>query len=318
VSFTIALVPAFNGGSYLRPSVESLLAQTRIPDRIIVIDDASTDDSISTIKDFEESGAIEIRRNECNLGKAESLNRCFDEIEADYFLIQDADDIALPHRLEIQVAFMDEDVRVGCSSGFIEYISKTGRKIGTGKLDLLTKERLAEYLAGIEPFGLFCPATIIRASVVRDSRLRFRGEFWPADDIDLWNRIAEAGWMVLAQPETIVQYRVHQSSAVTRSYKAARMQFEWVRSCLRARRIGATEPTHSEFVHSWQSAPLLSRIRHARTISAKALYRGAGFSVADGRYARATVQAAGSFALKPSYFLRRLIQQAGRRHDWPS
>jgi glycosyltransferase involved in cell wall biosynthesis len=305
----VALIPCYNGEPFLRLSVQSLINQTRALDSIIVIDDGSTDNSIESVDEYVKSGVLKVWINPRNLGKARSLNQLFDEIEADYFVLQDADDIALNNRVERQLAFMEANPQLGCSSGFIEYISGKGRKIGNGRLDLLDDTRLREYLAGTEPFGLFCPAVILRAEVVKNPNLQFREKFWPADDIDLWNRIAEAGWSVLAQPEVLVQYRIHGSSAVTSSFMKARMQFEWLRDCLRARRRGDPEPSREDFLNAWTSLSLHIRINRARKIYAKLMYRNAGFSAAESRWISAMVQLAVALALQPEYVFGRAISQ---------
>src|SRR5207249_667763 len=121
--------------------------------------------------------------------------------------------------------------------------------------------------------GLFCPAVVLRAEVLRDPKLRFRAQFWPADDIDLWNRIAEAGWQVLAQPEFLTCYRVHSTSAVTEKARHTRIQFEWVRCCLRARRAGRPEPTAEEFQLQIASMSWPARMNRHRKIQAKAACR---------------------------------------------
>lgn len=309
----VALVPAYNPGKYLKESVASLLAQVPHVPRIVVIDDECSDGAIDTLREWEERSLIEIVRNPKNLGKAESLNRAFATYDAAYFIIQDADDIAKPNRIERQVAFMEEHHDVGCSSSFVDYVNRNGSYVADGKLDLLDDRRLAEYLAGDEPFGLYCPAVILRASVVKDRSLQFRGEFWPADDIDLWNRIAEKGFKVRAQPENLVCYRVHGNSAVTSGFTRTRMQFEWLRACLRARRSGHPEPTREEFLRVWNSAPWWQRLNRSRKFLAKGLYRAAGFAVAEKAYFAAAAKGAVSVILQPSYSLRRAASQLRRR-----
>ncbi|MDP4721661.1 MAG: glycosyltransferase [Akkermansiaceae bacterium] len=305
----VAVIPAYNPGVYLKESVESLLAQTPAIPHIVVIDDGCSDGSIDQLLDWEREGRIEIHRNPQNLGKAESLNRAFTIYEADYFIIQDADDVAKPERVARQLAFMEENPDVGCSSSFVDYISSNGTYVAEGKLDLLDDDRLAEYLAGDEPFGLYCPAVILRASVVKNPSLQFREQFWPADDIDLWNRIAESGHKVRAQPENLVCYRVHGNSAVTSGFARTRMQFEWLRACLRARRTGRPEPSKDEFLAIWNSAPWWKRWNRSRKFLAKGFYRAAGFAAAEKSYLKAAAKAMVALVLQPSYSLRRAVMQ---------
>ena len=305
----VAIVPSFNGGSYLRPCIESLINQIPVRPRIIVVDDGSTDKSIENLQDLIDSGVIEIHRNPCNMGRANSVNQIFESLCADYFILQDADDLAKTERVARQVAFMEQNSDVACSSSFVDYISADGSHVAKGKLDLLDDARLTEYLAGDEPFGLFCPAVILRASVVKDPELRFRGQFWPADDIDLWNRIAEKGFKVRAQPENLVKYRIHGNSAVTSGFAKTRMQFEWLRACLRARRSGQPELTKDEFLALWHAAPWWQRVNRARKFLAKGYYRAAGFAVAERSYLKAAVKCAIAVLLQPGYSLRRAATQ---------
>lgn len=305
----VALVPAYNPGNYLREAVESLLAQTQTLDKLVVIDDGSTDGSIEALGDLRLSGILEIYRNEVNRGRAASINAAFLRYDADYFILQDADDIAKPERVARQVAFLEENADVGCSSSFVDYINAGGEKIAEGKLDLLDDKRLTEYLEGDEPFGLYCPAVILRASVVKDPNLQFRGQYWPADDIDLWNRIAESGIKVRAQPERLVGYRIHGNSAVTSGFARTRMQFEWLRECMRARRTGKPEPTKEEFLAEWNSAPVLKRWNRSRKFLAKGFYRAAGFAAAEKSYVTAAGKAVVALALQPGYSMRRAFMQ---------
>jgi glycosyltransferase involved in cell wall biosynthesis len=308
-SRVIAIIASYNGGDYLRLCVESLVNQVPKRPRIIVIDDASTDHSIESLEQLISSGVVEVHRNSKNLGRADSVNQIFNKFDPDFFILQDADDLAKPNRVSRQVAFMDANPEVACSSTFVEYINANGDYVADGKLDLLHDQRLQDYLTGDEPFGLYCPAIILRSSVVKDPTLQFRKAFWPADDIDLWNRIAEKGHKVRAQPEKLVCYRVHGNSAVTSGFKRTRMQFEWLRACLRARRKGKAEPTKEEFLAVWNAAPFWQRWNRGRKFLAKGFYRAAGFAVAEKSYLKAMVKALVAVILQPSYSVRRAFAQ---------
>lgn len=308
----VALVPCFNGEKYLEASVVSLINQTHPPDQIYVIDDGSSDRSRSIIKSLEANHPTVVAIfHEQNRGKASCLNECFDRLSADYFFLQDADDISHPNRMEYQLNFMDAHPEVACSSSFIRYINACEKVVGKGTLDLVSQERLDGYLISDEPFGLFCPAVVLRGSMVRDSSLRFRQQFWPADDIDLWNRIAEKGHKVRAQPEYLVDYRIHGNSAVTSSFHKTREKFEFVRTCLRARRSANPEPTWDEFVAIRASRPMTSKLNDSRKALAKGLYRNAGFRWGEGRRLTGLLSLTASACLQPGYVLPRLRNQLG-------
>lgn len=101
------LIPVYNAGEYLQPSVESILSQTYSNLEIFIIDDGSTDGCIDSIADLDDS-RIHIMTQE-NAGKPTALNRALEEVSGMFYAIQDADDISYPHRIERQVQCMLEN-----------------------------------------------------------------------------------------------------------------------------------------------------------------------------------------------------------------
>ena len=95
------LIPVFNAGPYLRSAVESVLAQTYQEIEIIVVDDGSTDGCIETIKHLQDA-RIKIV-HQANAGKAAAVNRGLKLAQGEFFLIQDADDLCYPLRVERQL-----------------------------------------------------------------------------------------------------------------------------------------------------------------------------------------------------------------------
>jgi glycosyltransferase involved in cell wall biosynthesis len=298
-----------NAAPFIRQTLESCLNQHRLAEKIIVIDDASTDGSSAILDEYARQGAIELIRNTERRGKPESMNCAFERVTTKYIALLDADDIALPNRFESQVEFMEAHPRVGCSSSNVRYINVAGRRIANGVLDLLTEDTLKKYLSSGEPFGLFAPAAILRTEVVKNPALQFREQFWPADDIDLWNRIGEAGWQVLVQPEFLTAYRIHSNSAVTTNARNTRRQFEWVRACLRARRQGRPEPTRDAFHAELNSMPWFVRLNRSRKVEAKVSCRAAGFAIGERHFMRAALHLVKAFCLQPVYVSRRLAKQ---------
>ena len=100
------VIPVYNAGEYLRVSVESIINQTYGNLEIIIIDDGSTDDCLSTIADL-----IDNRINivhQVNGGKSSAMNNALDMAKGEYYIIQDADDISKPERVEKQLEYLIE------------------------------------------------------------------------------------------------------------------------------------------------------------------------------------------------------------------
>lgn len=307
IKVTIA-IPAYNAEKFLRETIQSCIAQDYKNLDIVVINDGSTDGTLSVAEEFKANNKLNII-DQKNKGKAESLNQVMEDVDSDYLAIMDADDVAMSSRISRQVAFMEQHPRLGATSSYLEYISESGRAVGVMKSDLLSAEAATRYEDDNEPFALFCPSAMIRKEVFKNKRLRFRGEFWPADDVDLWNRIYEAGYEVFIQPEILVKYRIHSLSAVTSSFMRTRKQFEYLRECMRARRAGLPEPTRDAHEEGLAKLPLWKKFNRYRKNIAKASYRTAGFAFAEKSYLRAMYYMAKSLICQPSYTLRRLRSQ---------
>src|SRR5438094_2743094 len=91
------LLPVYNASAYLATAIESILTQTFRNYELIIINDGSTDDSLSIIRSFTDD-RIKLIDNPANIGLIESLNKGIDLARGKYIARMDADDISLPTR----------------------------------------------------------------------------------------------------------------------------------------------------------------------------------------------------------------------------
>ena len=108
-----------NGMPYLHDAMTSILSQSLRNFEIIILDNASTDASVECIKSFNDS-RIHLIKNEKDIGLSASLNRGFSLAKGKYIARMDADDISLPQRLELQVAFLEAHPDIGLCGGAYE------------------------------------------------------------------------------------------------------------------------------------------------------------------------------------------------------
>lgn len=99
------LLPLFNGKLYLDAALQSVLSQSYQHFEVIVIDDGSTDGSHELIQTYADPRIRLFRQS--NQGLPAALNRAIGLSTGEYLARQDQDDVALPHRLERQVAFLN-------------------------------------------------------------------------------------------------------------------------------------------------------------------------------------------------------------------
>lgn len=96
------LISTHNRGRYIVETLNSLLAQTRPIDEIIVVDDASTDDTAETLAAYRQK--VQVFHLEKNQGKSAALNMMIPRCRGDYIWLFDDDDVALPETLENHLA----------------------------------------------------------------------------------------------------------------------------------------------------------------------------------------------------------------------
>ncbi len=189
------VLPVRNGEAFLAEAIESVLAQTLGDLELIVVDDGSTDESAEIANRFPR---VTVLRQE-PLGLVAALNHGIAQSSAPYVARMDADDIALPERLERQVAFLAANPRAGLVACGVEVID--------GETMLLPGEdaALRRRLLLRNPFTH--GSVIIRRAAL-DAAGGYRPDYGANEDYDLWRRLARS-WELAALPEVLYRYRRH-------------------------------------------------------------------------------------------------------------
>jgi len=92
------IICVYNGGEFLKPAVMSILNQTYSNIEVNIVDDGSTDDCIAQINDIRDD-RLHILGQE-NQGRPVALNYALGKSSGQFYLIQDADDLSYPNRVE--------------------------------------------------------------------------------------------------------------------------------------------------------------------------------------------------------------------------
>lgn len=208
------LMTVYNGLPYLREALDSVLGQTFGDFEFLIIDDASTDASVDCIRSYGDP-RIRLECNDCNIGQAASLNRGLALARGFYVARIDQDDVSLPDRLEKQVVFLEQRPEVVVVGTWGYEINSRGRRIA------LWRKRIDGYgefvgslLLGRNP--LLHPSVMFRRDVVMDVG-GYDSSFGPAEDYELWVRLAMRRHTANNIPEFLVLYRVHEGrQSVTR------------------------------------------------------------------------------------------------------
>lgn len=122
---------AYNGARYLREQIDSILAQTRPPSLILILDDCSKDDTAAIAESYaRKDPRIRLIRNESNLGYAKNFEKGISLCDTDFIALSDQDDIWLPEKLERLAAELESHPGSGMAYCNAEYMLADGTRSG--------------------------------------------------------------------------------------------------------------------------------------------------------------------------------------------
>lgn len=199
------LMPVYNAQQYLAEAIDSIINQTFTDWELVIINDGSTDDSDAIIKSYQDS-RIRYIENESNLKLIATLNKGIALCRGEYIARMDADDVAMPDRLQVQVAFMDSHPDyVMCGADAI-IVDMKGVSKGTIR-NLQTNELLQINLLFSSPF--VHPVMIMRRSIMLNNL--YDSNFIHTEDYELWCRLAKQG-KIANIGRLLLKYRWHDTN----------------------------------------------------------------------------------------------------------
>jgi glycosyltransferase involved in cell wall biosynthesis len=183
----LIILSVHNAKQYANGAIASILAQTFSDFELIIIDDGSTDGTADLLKEFTiKDTRVRIITNETNIGLTRSLNLALKQARGEYIARMDADDIALPNRLERQIAFLKSHPDISIVGTAYEWIDKDGNVIGKPKM-ITGADAIHRALPRTNP--LLHSSVMIRRSAL-DQVGGYNETMKRAQDYDLWLRLS--------------------------------------------------------------------------------------------------------------------------------
>jgi glycosyltransferase involved in cell wall biosynthesis len=179
------LMPVYNSENFLNASINSILCQTFENFEFIIIDDASTDNSLKIIESYKDERIILVKK-EINTGYTNSLNLALKIAKGKYIARMDSDDISVPKRFELQFKLMENNPElVICGSAFQIINSNEVIKHPKTHNDILLKL--------LEGTTFAHPTVFIKKEVFDKYNLLYSPEYEPAEDYYLWTQLVKYG-----------------------------------------------------------------------------------------------------------------------------
>lgn len=195
------LIPVYNRPDVIN-TIYSIINQTYSNIEILIIDNASTDNTVDMIKQIEDK-RIRLLINEENRGQTYSLNRGLNEAKGKYIARIDSDDIALPKRIDRQVKFLEQHNDYVLVGSWVRFISDDNR---VGMVVKMPTTDAGLRLMHTVSCGMYHPSAMYRTDIIRDNKIKYDDKIKMAEDYDLWVKLMKYG-KACNLPEPLVYYR---------------------------------------------------------------------------------------------------------------
>jgi Glycosyltransferases involved in cell wall biogenesis len=210
-------MPCFNASQFISFSIESVLAQTFKQWELIVVDDKSTDNSLSVIKDFEgRDSRIHVITCETNGGSSVARNRGLGVAKGRYIAFLDSDDLWNEDFLEKQLAFMEAKNAVMVTASYLRVAPKTTTPY------IVPNEITYKQIMRGNPAA---PVTTV-IDRTKTGDIRFKTELLKAEDLEYWADVLRNGAICFGNQSILAKYSVRPSSKSRAKFKL--IKWQWI------------------------------------------------------------------------------------------
>ena len=208
------IIPNYNRAGLIGETLDNVLAQSRAPDEVIVVDDGSTDDSAAMIERYGQR--VTLIRQE-NRGPGAARNRGLAAARGDLIQFMDSDDLWSLNKLEVQERALEASGADFAYSPWLQARLEDGRALHAEppiQQRLLPSARspLAWYLRG---WVIVFQCCLFRRALL-DTVGPYREDLMPSEDSELLFRILKSGARSVHVPEALVLYRLHGGEQISR------------------------------------------------------------------------------------------------------
>lgn len=206
----------YNCERTLDEAIESILKQTYTGWKMIMCDDASTDNTYAVAEKYikEYPDKFILIKNEKNMGLNYTLNHCLKYADTEYIARMDGDDISLPERFEKQIKFFENNPEYAVVSTQMEYFDEQGV---FGKNNS-SGEPLRENIVKSTPF-CHAPCMVKREAYEAVNGYSVSKKILRVEDYELWIKMYAAGYRGYNLPEVLYKMRDDRNATKRRKFK---------------------------------------------------------------------------------------------------
>jgi glycosyltransferase involved in cell wall biosynthesis len=301
------IMPVLNARAFLAESIHSVLSQSFSQFELLIVDNGSSDGSREYAQSLSDKRVRVL--NATQRGAAHAINAGIAAARADLLAIMDADDVSLPDRLGVQVAYMREHpecVLLGARFSFL-----IGKNLVPVAPPLMYHRQIRKAL--LQGNAVFSNgSTMFRA--VAAKKVGGHCLNGPAHDFDFFLRMSEIG-IVHNLHETLYHYRLHEGASTASTNPFMREQITFAVACARAREAGIPEPAFGDFRREWSTRSRRAKLTDRATEISNRLYRDGVVQLADRNLVSAGLAIFGSAVLNPSKVIYRVQRRLHSADD---
>jgi glycosyltransferase involved in cell wall biosynthesis len=227
-----------DGQQWLQHAVDSILTQTFSNFELLIIDDGSSDKTPNILADYRARDRRVIVIPQAREGLVRALNRGLARARAPFVARLDADDVALPQRLQHQLSYFEERPKTNLLGTWAQVIDGFGRPKRLLR-PAVDGRILLQTLARTNPF---IHSSVMFRTVIARKLGGYHLPFEAAEDYDLWLRFSEIGDIAIL-PEVLIQYRRHISSVTARRAVTQVFSVRLAKQASEARRQARDDPS---------------------------------------------------------------------------
>ena len=220
-----AVIPAYNAGKYIARAIDSVLAQTRPADEVIVVDDGSTDDTAKIALSYGDRIRFIHQKN---AGASVARNTAIEAAKSDWIAFLDADDEWLPRKLKLQTEHLRRNPQLTwTTANYIRCYCRQDRKedeLRNGKLVnaraiMGGNEYFDSYFLAHRSFaGGWTGTMLIKKQALIEAGLFLPGQL-RINDVDMWFRLAYRRVKIGFIAEPLAIYHIGVPNSITKTYK---------------------------------------------------------------------------------------------------
>ena len=199
-------MPNYNGSEYISEAIESVQSQTYQSWELIVVDDGSSDESVSIVKAYTKSDSriqlVKVKYKKLCKGPAAARKTAIDYANGRFIAFLDSDDLWAPEKLEKQIIFMLQN-SFGFSYSWYEIVNEESKGISYMK----PPQSKLDYEQSLRYPVIGCLTVIYDTQIVGKVNLDLN-QYDPYADYSLWLKIIKCGFNAYCFKEVLAKYRL--------------------------------------------------------------------------------------------------------------